>query len=202
MNMNSNLEQEEQQQEEHTNSNNINIYRFKFSEKIISILMVFAKLHQYDDRITFKEAWKEWIKLYSSDIDDERKRLNSIGYTDDVETKMFKSTKYYFKKKLAIENSEDVNSDINRDRVKSEKKNYISLDPYILEEMDLHIKRNCNNNNYSPAWGWENYCEMNKEMILQENSRIINEYELDKNTINNKLKKAYKNKYFQYTRKV
>jgi hypothetical protein len=183
---------------------NINIYRFKFSDEIISILKSFAKLHQFDDRISFKEAWVDLLKLYSEEIDIERKRLETLGYIDDIESKMFKSSRYYFRKKLSIETmGGDIafdNAIDTVDTVDTKKKIYISLDPEILEAIDLHIKRNCDNENYRPAWGWDNFCENYKICVAAEIIRIIRESNLSNAVATNKLKKAYKNKYFQYTR--
>lgn len=177
-----------------------NVYRFKFSDNIILILREFAKLHQFDDRITFKEAWADWIKLYNSEIEEERKRLEDIGYTSDVTIKMFKSTRYYFKKKLTIKKEGNCEKQESYEFDQSKNRTYISLDIGILEEMDSHIKRNSNNNTYTPASGWDEFCETYNKLIHSEINRINREYDLDKEDINNKLKKAYKNKYYQYTR--
>ena len=38
------------------------IYRYKFTDDFINILCNFAKIHQYDERNTFKEAWAFWIE--------------------------------------------------------------------------------------------------------------------------------------------
>lgn len=183
-----------------------NIYRFKFNDNIILILKEFAKLHQFDDRITFKEAWTEWIKLYNSEIEEERKRLEAIGYTSDVIIKMFKSTRYYFKKKLTIK-KEEINEELNEDQhsdqiEKSNNRTYISLDIGLLEEIDSHIKKNSNNDTYTPALGWDEFCVTYNNLVESEINRINREYNLDKQNINNKLKKAYKNKYYHYTHRL
>ena len=36
------------------------IYRFKFTEDFMAELYKFAKIHQYDHRKDFKEAWTKW----------------------------------------------------------------------------------------------------------------------------------------------
>jgi len=185
---------------------NINIYRFKLSDEIISMLMAFAKLHQFDDRVSFKEAWVIWIKLYREEIEIERNRLLSLGYTDNVESKLFKSTRYYFRKKLSVQiqhdvvNDAHVTGDVFEPTIK--KKNYVALDIGILEVIDLHIKRIGEDNNYSPAEGWENFCEGNKIIVAVEITRIMREADLTKNIAMAKVKKAYKNKYFQYSRSL
>ena len=40
---------------------NPNIFRYKFSDDFIGELFKFSKIHQYDHRADFKEAWKIWL---------------------------------------------------------------------------------------------------------------------------------------------
>ena len=185
-----------------------NIYRFKFSDNIICILREFAKLHQFDDRITFKESWSDWIKIYDSQIEKERKRLEALGYTSDILSKMFKSTRYYFKKKLAIKNDIDYQENLldesedSQESKELKNRTYISLDIGLLEEIDSHIKTNCINNTYTPALGWKNFSETYNKQLDLEIKRITMDLGLDSKEIINKIKKAYKNKYYQHTHKL
>ena len=41
--------------------NNSTIYRYKFTEDFMNELFNFSKIHQYDDRKDFKEAWELWL---------------------------------------------------------------------------------------------------------------------------------------------
>jgi hypothetical protein len=45
------------------------IYRFKFSKEFMEELHNFSKIHQYDERKDFKEAWKIWIEDNNDIID-------------------------------------------------------------------------------------------------------------------------------------
>ena len=49
------------------------IYRYKFTEEFMSELFEFSKIHQYDERKDFKEAWKQWTEDNSELIDIESK---------------------------------------------------------------------------------------------------------------------------------
>jgi hypothetical protein len=40
----------------------VNIFRYKFSEDFTKPLYQFSKIHQYDHRKDFKEAWNNWIE--------------------------------------------------------------------------------------------------------------------------------------------
>ena len=78
---------------------NINIYRYKFSDGFTKELYRFSKIHQYDHRTDFKEAWLCWIDTEDEIVNEEIRRLNNLGYTGNVLDKMFKSARYYFRKK-------------------------------------------------------------------------------------------------------
>ena len=78
---------------------NNTIYRYKFDELFLEDLISFAKIHQFDDRKTFKEEWKLWCESNEEFIEREENRLVSLGYKGDCKDKMFKSSRYYFRKK-------------------------------------------------------------------------------------------------------
>ena len=171
---------------------NINIYRYKFSENIISILNIFSKIHQYDDIKTFKEAWNLWIEDNNEVIENEIRRLNSINYEGDILDKMFKSARYYFRKK-SNEKKEPI-----------KRKSYIGSQKELLDLMDKHISSNIiSNKNFKPSSGFDSFCIDSDHIDILHNE--INRLKLDiknkdidevKNEIKNKIKKTYKNRYF------
>ena len=67
------------------------ILRFKFSDDIMDIITTFAKLHQYDDRHTYKEHWDIWFECNKDELSQEIDRLEEIGYKGNVEDKMYKA---------------------------------------------------------------------------------------------------------------
>ena len=81
------------------NTIQIPIYRYKFSNDFTEGLFTFAKIHQYDDRKTFKEAWTKWTEENDIIITNEIRRLKDNGYEGNILDKMFKSARYYFRKK-------------------------------------------------------------------------------------------------------
>ena len=76
-----------------------NVYRFKLSDSILDKMKYFGKLHQFDDRKDFKEAYDEWFIAEKEDIDRELRRLQQWGYDGDLKKKMYRSIRYYFNKK-------------------------------------------------------------------------------------------------------
>ena len=45
-----------------TDNIHIKTYRYKFTDELSSKMQKFSKIHAYDDRETFKEAFSEWKK--------------------------------------------------------------------------------------------------------------------------------------------
>ena len=158
------------------------IYRFKFTEDFTSILFQFAKIHQFDDRHAFKESWERWIENNNSSINNEMSRLHELGYEGDILNKMFKSARYYFRKKST--NKKDP----------KERRKYIHLDRVILDSMDEHID---SLDKISPADAFIDYCKQYSEEIKTEANRLHNNTDLTNEDISTKFKKTYKNRYFQ-----
>jgi hypothetical protein len=165
------------------------IYRFKLSEETIKEIYSFAKIHQYDDRLDFKEAWVDWIKENEELIEDEKNRLLSLGYEGNVIDKMFKSARYYFRNKSNIKT------------IPKKRRNYISVPRELLDAMDNHIQENIYNEDYQPKTGFCEFCETNDNLLKEVVSKIIESGINDKKIIEDKLKKTYKNRYFTLTNK-
>jgi len=164
---------------------NINIYRFKFTEDFMQDLSKFAKIHQYDDRISFKEAWTVWTEEYSDIIKQEEDRLYILGYKgDDVLDKMFKSARYYFRKKvIAPKPALQI------------RKTYVSINKELLARMDAHIKGELMDKGCKPHTGFLNFCETNLD-VLKDSVEILQKQGYDTaHDIQCKIKKTYKNRY-------
>ena len=173
------------------------IYRYNFSDEIILLLTHFSRLHMYTDRKTYKEKWKEWTKENESKLTIESKRLKDLGYNGDIDDKMIKATRYYFKKKILLPQKE------NDSQYKS-KRNYIILDSEIISSMDNHIISNYDIN-FKPSIGFENFNNEYKDILNKEIIRLQNLNSQELNTRERclyKLKKTYKNRYFIYTKKL
>lgn len=166
------------------------IYRFKFSDEIVNLLNQFSKLHKFTDQKEYKEKWNSFLEENKEIIEIESKRLCDLGYTGDIKDKMYKSARYYFRKK----------SDCKKEPVK--RKQYKSIDREILENMDLHIQRNIDTDNYTPAIGFDDFSKLFKEIIDIEISNFKNNDEIELEEVKNKIKKTYKNRYFLYSRNM
>lgn len=164
------------------------VYRFKFSDTITSAIYEFAKLHQYDDRSTYKEAWKEWIDTCEDELRRENERLMELGYVGNVETKMYRSGRYYFRMKSTDEPDP------------KERRTYVSTSTEMIDAMDSHIKMHYRTPEYTPAIGYDDFCKTHKHILLQEITDLKKCDVTDPKAIGAKIKKTYKNRYFQFIR--
>jgi hypothetical protein len=84
----------------------IKTYRHEFSKEFMAELSRFSKVHQYDDRHTYKSEWQKWInqETIAQAMDYEKRRLQENGYIGDIDDKMFKAGRYYFRKKTLTTN--------------------------------------------------------------------------------------------------
>ena len=130
-----------------SNDINVNIFRYKFTEIFTSELFRFSKIHQYDHRKDFKEAWNIWLEDNDDIVSDEVRRLTNLSYDGDILDKMFKSARYYFRKKGTEK------------KLPTERRNYVGVNKDLLDAMDEHIKSKINNKNYKPSEGFDEFCK-------------------------------------------
>ena len=176
-------------------------FRFIYSNEFIKELEYFSKIHQYDDRKTFKEAWALWIKEDTIKNLIEQETENSIaqGYKGDIMDKMFKSARYYYRKKNKNK-EEDEDDDQENDE-----KNFTGLSKELMRQMDEHI--NIIINKYidkatavslvNPATAYDDFCKTYTKEITHEIFRLKDKMILKVNEVNLKFKKSYKNRFYK-----
>ena len=203
-------------------------FRFEFTADVMELIKRFAIVHQYDERKLYKEQWNNWYSENKEDMEREIERMNEIGYVGDVQDKMFKAGRYYFRKKNiknkdvkpeAI-NANDVkhadvkHADVKHAEVKpaevkhveaevkeKPRRNYITMLEETLVAMDEHIKTSLENNtDFKPSDGYSEFCENNVFVLRTEIQRMVGENIMDKKDIAEKIKKTYKNRYYMITR--
>jgi hypothetical protein len=171
------------------NDVNINIYRYKFTDEFTSELFRFSKVHQYDHRKDFKEAWNSWLEENDCIVTVEKRRLTNLGYDGNIEDKMFKSARYYFRKK-GTEKKAPV-----------ERRVYIGVQKDLLDAMDNHIKSTINRTDFKPSEGFDDFCKKNIDLLKREVNMLCQNGVADSNEIKKKIKKTYKNRYFLFISK-
>ena len=188
-----NNEYENRVSEEIRNDSNnlpVLIYRFKFTDDFITELYKFSKIHQYDSRQDFKEAWNIWIEENNDIIYNEMSRLIRLGYEGDILNKMFKSARYYFRKK-STEKKEP-----------KQRRQYVNVNHELLNRMDLHIESNIYDDSYKPKTGFISFCKDNENILKDTITKIMEQGIKDTQMIQDKIKKTYKNRYFMLTKKT
>ena len=157
------------------------IFRYKFNDMFAEQLYEFSKIHQYDDRATFKEAWTEWTEENNELIDSEVKRLTELGYEGNILEKMFKSSRYYFRKKSTEK------------KAPAQRRPYIGMTQELLDSMDDYISRTLT---IKPSLSFIEFCRTNVEILQEEVKRLCSKGIKEPLEIKDKIKKTYKNRYF------
>jgi hypothetical protein len=167
----------------------VKIFRFKLTNELVEMINEFSKIHQYDDKKIYKEKWKEWLEINSEIIDREKERLINLGCNKNIEEKMYRSGRYYFRKKT------------DQDKKVTQRRKYISCDFNFIELIDNHINDNIKllKTNFKPSKEYIDFEETHNNDIKTEIDRIHNLSEtnnITKEDIVNKIKKTYKNRYY------
>lgn len=163
-------------------------FRYKFSDNFMGPLTEFARVHKFDDPKIFKDHWDDWVKSNNDLIKGESDRLERLGYTGNVNTKMYKSARYYFKNKSSIK------------KVPKKRRQYIGLERSLLDSMDEHIEGG--GKNTKPAEAFNKFMDSEKyRFILKQEKARLRSYNMDAEDINTKLKKTYKNRHFNKSKK-
>jgi hypothetical protein len=135
----------------------IKTYRHEFSKEFMAELSRFSKVHQYDDRQTYKSEWQKWTSQaeIAEAMEVERRRLQENGYTGDIDDKMFKAGRYYFRKKTSTVAADQttttvtttINNNIATDPpspaapAPAQRRTYITMSKQCIRLMDEHIQR-------------------------------------------------------------
>ena len=171
-----------------------NIYRFKIEVELLELLKRFTIQHQFENRKDFKESWNKWKEIHTEEINKEKERMKLLNYKGDVEEKLYKAVRYYFRNKFSI-----IKEESNYVKAENKIREYITLQSEFLNKIDNHIKDNIANPEFSPATGYDNFCKTNITIIKEEIENLLSEKsDLKSEFIRQKIKKAYKNRYYQF----
>ena len=182
--------------------NNTKIFRYKLSNDILSIITQFAKIHQLDDRHSYKEAWEVWLNENKEYIKDETDRLVAAGYKGDVEEKMYIAGRYYFREKVKIKKNKGEVEGKKVSAVSKKKREYIVMGKDFIKAIDVHLLTAMKQKGFKPAFAYKTFCEQHIELLRTEIRRLVNEEKhifTDKD-MNMKIKKTYKNRYFMLSK--
>ena len=173
-------------------------FRFIYSNDFSKELEYFSKVHEYDDRKSFKEAWTLWITedKIKKQIDQEIEKSNNEGYKGDIMDKMFKSARYYYRKKQKKETKKENETEDN---------NFSGLSKDMMRIMDNHIiiiiRKYIDEKTaislVNPAIAFDNFCKTNIKEITDEIFQLKEKILLEPEKMNIKFKKSYKNRFYK-----
>ena len=189
------------------------IFRYKLSDDLMALISQFAKIHQYDDRHSYKDAWEhQWLNDYSEMVEREVSRLEQLGYKGDAVDKMYKAGRYYFREKESMENKnarkaqekkEEEKEEAEKKEEEKEKKQrtYCVMNSVVIGAMDKHLIAQMQKRGFKPAHAYKEFCETHLTLLRGEITRLIQQEEtMTAEQISNKIKKTYKNRYFILTK--
>lgn len=169
------------------------IYRFKFSENFSNKLEQFSIIHQYDKPKDFKEAYNLFLKNNEDMVIREKRNLIGNGYDGDINDKMYRSARYYFK------NKDHSNTD-NKFKDKKKRRSYIKQNTEFINAVDQHVAKMLQQDT-KPSVAFKNFQELEPYSNSYKNEIIrISGFLDNEKDILNKVKKTYKNRYFTQQR--
>jgi hypothetical protein len=182
------------------------IYRFKFSKELNEKIIEFSEMHRYDDKERLKENFDNWCHDNADHIKQEWDILKDHDYKTecDIQSKIFKSIKYYHIKKLNKQAQAQQPNDNQAQNNKYKRKNEtnISLSCEVLREIQDFIQRNGENDNFKPSIYYDQFVKENCEFLQREKASILNKHAdvLDEDMVDFKIKKIFKNQHYLYVK--
>ena len=155
------------------------IHRFKCSKELNEEIMNFSEIHKFDTDEILAEQWTEWMETIKHLVERESAYLSRYDYELPIETKIFKSIKYYYIKKF-------LKTKIKKPYIKREIHN-VSVE--IMEAIKTDLKNHFDlDPDFKPALTYEKF----KNNLLDP---------LDDPLDDPLIKKSYKNQYYQMKNK-
>jgi hypothetical protein len=210
-------------------SSAIKTYRHEFSKVFMDHLSRFSKVHQYDDRHAYKSEWQKWSKQddIAEMIEIEKRRLEENGYIGDIDDKMFKAGRYYFRKKTMMSSETTPKTPMTptatpapataitptpaiTTAAPTQRRTYITMSKQSIRLMDDHIRNSANSSTqFKPSECYNDFYQtmMTTPEMSKEIENIIEKYEKTMSNITeaelteeitDKIKKTYKNRYYKY----
>lgn len=206
--------------------NTVRTYRFKLSPGVQDILATFSRDHREDSRSVYKSEWEAWLKEHHAVLEQERSRLKELGYGGDVDDKMYKAGRYYFRSRAGAVKTQSRADEESKTMLRQERegadgvasvdgvdggddkivqkvrRKHISTTREIRTEMDKHIEESQKLEGFRPAAGYALFVETRGALIEEEVKRLGQEHGATVIAAEKKLQSTYKNRYFMYRKKA
>ena len=176
--------------------NNTKTYRFKVSSSdLYDEIINFSKLHQFDDKNTLKDNFKNWYETpkIANLIENEENILIRSNYNfekTNMKQKIFRSIKYYHIRNLL--KTEPINNN-QKKRIKQ-----MNFSKEFINQVKSYLTKNVENDNFKPSVYFNYFCETFPNIIENEKTSLMNQLKenYEESDFDYKLKKMFKNQYF------
>jgi hypothetical protein len=214
------------EEEEMPVATDIKTYRHEFGKEFMALLSKFSSIHQFDDRHTYKAEWTKWTQQeeIAQEIDKEKRRLVENDYMGDIDDKMFKAGRYYFRKKTSTAAAASASANNNTTPAtpatpatpttpQQQRRPYITMSKHTIALMDNHLKHahSTQSSKFKPSSCYDDFyqTQMASPEMTAEIEKIIEKFQKCADTskftpeeltneIIDKIKKTYKNRYYKY----
>jgi hypothetical protein len=180
--------------------------RHTYSEEVVEQLSSFAKVHEYDGRKEFKEAWQKWMEEpdIKNMIGSEVSRLTVNGLSGDILDRMYKSARYYYRKKCG---GETVTEPTVRKEYEGLPRTVLkTIDDYIYSEINRNIAETEKGGNHiitiTAAKSFTTYCKLHYDVIsdllppMNDEDKGNTNMREELKKVTDRLKKTYKNRFY------
>lgn len=168
-------------------------FRFKFKKELLNNIREFSKLHSNDDCDEFIYEFKIWVRNNKQLINYETIRLGNLGFKGDIEKKIYKSARYYFKNKSKKQYTIQINT-ITNNNITSKTTTYIPRNKSFFKTLETYIS----NNPIKASVLYKKFINETEPLIQREiySEKIrLSNYQLSETEILKKIQKAFNNAY-------
>ena len=176
-------------------------YRHDFSETCKIQLAKFAEANKKLHRKKYKELWNEWVIDNKNMVELECNKLKENGFEGDALDKMYKSVRYYHRKKDKMKKQETMSQ---------EKRTYIRLSVELQKCMENHITEMIMSNttddngeiSLTHGYAFHNFIKRNTDFLLRELVEIKRRDGFLEENMSKKLQKRYRDKFYTQRSKM
>lgn len=167
-------------------------YRFKFNIDLLNSIKEFSKIHSEDNGDEFLEAFQYWKIANNQIIKKEEERIIHLGFKGNIEEKIYRSARYYFKNKK---------NTICKLKQKTIKTNYIQRNNKFFTMMIEYIERNP----IKASLLFKEFINETDEAISSEIKKEfcrLRSFELTQEECLQKIKKGFNNAYYKIKKQL
>jgi hypothetical protein len=167
-------------------------YRFKFNRDLLNSIKEFSKMHSENNGDEFLEAFQDWKITNNQVIKNEEQRIIDLGFKGNIEEKIYRSARYYFKNKK---------NNICKLKQKTIKTNYIPRNNKFFTMMIEYIQRNP----IKASLLFKKFINETDETISIEIKKEfcrLRSFELTEEECLQKLKKGFNNAYYKIKKQL